>query len=107
MIVLVGGEKGGTGKSTLASNLAVWLARAGRDVLLLDADRQGTSAAWAAERSQRPELASVHCVQRYGNLFPAVRDLRTRYQEIVIDAGGRDSEELRSAMAVADTLYAP
>lgn len=39
MIVLFGGEKGGTGKSTLATNLAVWLARQGRDVLLVDTDR--------------------------------------------------------------------
>ena len=36
MIVLIGGEKGGTGKSTVATNLAVWLAHEGRDVLLLN-----------------------------------------------------------------------
>jgi chromosome partitioning protein len=86
MIVLVGGEKGGTGKSTLATNLCAYLAAAGQDVLLLPA---------------------VHCVQRYGNLFPAVQDLRTRYAHLVIDAGGRDSEELRSAMVLADKLYSP
>lgn len=110
MIVLVGGEKGGTGKSTLATNLCVWLAAAGRDVLLLDADRQSTSANWAAERQLRQvnqEAAPVHCVQRYGNLHSAIDDLRTRYEEIVIDAGGRDSVELRTAMALADKLYAP
>ena len=33
MIILVGGEKGGTGKSTVATNLAVWLALEGRDVI--------------------------------------------------------------------------
>jgi chromosome partitioning protein len=107
MIVLIGGEKGGTGKSTLATNLCAWLAVAGQDVLLLDADRQGTSASWAAERSQRAELAAVHCVQRYGNLLPAIQDLRQRYENVVIDAGGRDSEELRTGMAVADKLYSP
>lgn len=107
MIVLVGGEKGGTGKSTLAVNLCAWLAGAGRDVLLLDADRQSTSSNWAAERQQRADCPPVHCVQRYGNLFHAVQDLRTRYQDIVIDAGGRDSEELRSAMVLADKLYSP
>ena len=107
MIVLIGGEKGGTGKSTRATNLCAYLAVAGQDVLLLDADRQGTSASWAAERSQHPELAAVHCVQRYGNLYPAVKDLRNRYMHVVIDAGGRDSEELRSAMALTDKLYSP
>jgi len=107
MIVLVGGEKGGTGKSTLATNLCAYLAVAGHDVLLLDADRQSTSANWAAERAQHSELAPVHCVQRYGNLFASVRDLRSRYAHVVIDAGGRDSEELRSAMVLADKLYSP
>ena len=38
MIVLVGGEKGGTGKTTIATNLAALRAMAGRDVLLVDTD---------------------------------------------------------------------
>ena len=107
MIILIGGEKGGTGKSTLATNLCAYLAVAGQDVLLLDADRQSTSANWVAERSLHPELSPVHCVQRYGNLYQTVHDLRTRYAQVVIDAGGRDSEELRTAMVLADKLYSP
>ena len=46
MIILFGGEKGGTGKTTLAVNLAAMRARAGYDVLLVDADRQESAAAW-------------------------------------------------------------
>ncbi|MEE8290059.1 MAG: division plane positioning ATPase MipZ [Candidatus Tectomicrobia bacterium] len=38
MIVLIGGEKGGTGKAALATNLVAQRARAGHDVLLVDAD---------------------------------------------------------------------
>ena len=108
MILLVGGEKGGTGKSTLATNMAVHLARAGRDVLLLDSDRQGTASSWTAERTEhQEELPQVICVQRNGNLFQTVKDLAKRYQEVIIDAGGRDSEELRSAMVVANKFYSP
>lgn len=107
MILLVGGEKGGSGKSTLATNVAVWLSLQGKDVLLLDADRQGTAAMWATERASHEDWPAVQCVQRYGNLFPAVKDLAKRYDEVVIDAGGRDSEELRTAMAVANNLYTP
>jgi chromosome partitioning protein len=40
MIVLIGGEKGGAGKSTIACNLAVFLACQEKDILLLDADPQ-------------------------------------------------------------------
>ena len=46
MIILVGGEKGGAGKSCLAQNLAVYLQTKNRDVLLLDADPQGTTTDW-------------------------------------------------------------
>ena len=38
MILLVGGEKGGSGKSCLAQNMAVYLQHQKKDVLLLDAD---------------------------------------------------------------------
>lgn len=50
MIILVGGEKGGAGKSCLAQNLAVYLQQSQRDVLLLDADPQGTTTDWVKER---------------------------------------------------------
>ena len=43
MIILVGGEKGGAGKSCLSQNLAVYLQTKNRDVLLLDADPQGNA----------------------------------------------------------------
>lgn len=108
MIILIGGEKGGTGKSTLAINLAVLRARAGRDVLLLDADGQGSAAAWAQTRDTANITPRIPCVQGFGKeLAKQVRDLATRYQDIVIDAGGRDSVELRSAMLAADVLYSP
>lgn len=42
MILTVGNIKGGVGKTTLAVNLAIIRANAGRDVLLVDGDEQGT-----------------------------------------------------------------
>ena len=52
MITVVGGTKGGSGKSTVATNLAVMLATAGRDVLLVDADDQETSSDFTAMRNE-------------------------------------------------------
>ena len=43
MIVLIGGEKGGTGKSTVATNLAAIHAIVGKEVLLLDTDGQASA----------------------------------------------------------------
>lgn len=107
MIVLFGGEKGGTGKSTLATNLAVWLARQGRDVLLVDTDLQRTASHWVDRRNAAAGLAKVHCAERRGNVFHALRDLARRYDEVIVDAGGRDSEELRTALVAAQQVYVP
>lgn len=106
MILLLGGEKGGSGKSCLAQNLAVWLQARGGDVLLLDADPQGTTADWAAERSES-DLPAIPVVQAHGNIRQVLLDLKKRYRQIIVDAGGADSEALRSAMTVATHMVVP
>ena len=107
MILLLGGEKGGTGKSTLATNLAVWLAKQGRDTIIIDTDRQMTSSNWVDRRNKNEALVKVHCTEKHGNVFHAVRDTAQRYDEVIIDAGGRDSEELRTALVAANVVYVP
>lgn len=107
-IIVFGGEKGGTGKTTLATNMAAMLAMKGKDVLLLDTDMQGTASTWAAVREEENVSPRVACVQKFGKGLPGqVRDLNGRYDEIVIDAGGRDSMELRYSLGVADRIYIP
>lgn len=108
MIVLIGGEKGGTGKTTLATNLAAMRALAGRDVLLIDTDPQGSANYWAQSRDEEKITPRVACVKKFGKGIPAeVKDLATRYDDIIIDAGGRDSVELRSSMVIAEKVYIP
>lgn len=51
MIILVGSEKGGVGKSTIATNVVTYLALQGKDVMLVDADKQGTSSNWSQDRT--------------------------------------------------------
>jgi chromosome partitioning protein len=109
MIVAILGEKGGTGKTTLATNLAGMRATAGRDVLLIDADRQGSASYWAEKHSDKqPHVHAVQSVQKFGEgLMWTVRDLERRYDDILIDAGAGNSREGESALRVADLAIIP
>lgn len=106
MIILLGSQKGGCGKSTLATNISASLALRGFDVCLLDADKQVTSGSWATERESH-DLPNVTSIQKYGPLASTLKDLSKRYQYVVVDTAGRDSDELRSAMLVADLAIFP
>ncbi|RZI59726.1 MAG: chromosome partitioning protein, partial [Pseudomonas sp.] len=108
MIILVGGEKGGSGKTTIATNLAAMLAEKGRDVLLVDTDTQGSASFWAAARTDHPDVPRVTTMQKHGRtVAKEVQQLAPKFQDIVIDSGGRDSAELRSAMLAADIILVP
>jgi len=106
MIIQIGNIKGGCGKSTLTTNLAALLAVQGKDVIIVDADRQATSSNWALDR-QELDLPKVHHVQAFDNIRDTVRDLDKRYEIVIVDAGGRDSRELRTGILAADILIVP
>jgi chromosome partitioning protein len=74
MILLVAAEKGGVGKSTIASNLAVYLAHGGVDVVLLDTDGQATAARFVERRDEAGITPAVPCVQRTGEVASTLRD---------------------------------
>lgn len=107
MIILIGSQKGGCGKSTTAVNICAVLAGRGHDVMLVDADRQCTAANWAMDRNENEKLAKVHCIQKYENIRETLLDLDKRYQYVVVDAAGRDSRELRTGMTAAHILVVP
>lgn len=106
-IIVIGGQKGGTGKTTLATNLAVCLTLTGQDVLLVDADRQRTSTYWAERRLAHDGLPLIASTEQSGKLFTPLRGFADRYGIVLVDAGGHDSVELRSALVAADHLYSP
>ncbi|WP_172959773.1 ParB/RepB/Spo0J family partition protein [Thiomicrorhabdus aquaedulcis] len=108
MVILIGGIKGGTGKSTICTNLAAWFVNKDVDVLLVDGNAtQGTALQWSAKRDESGTCKSVHCVEKSGNLNKTLKDLESRYGVVLVDTGGQDSKEFRSALLVADILITP
>jgi len=105
-IYLVGSEKGGVGKTSISFNLAVLRAKAGRAVLLVDADKQASSAMWSSMRTEAGFEPAVVCVQKLGKIGNDLLELKRNY-EVVVDAGGADSVELRQGIAVADRWIIP
>nr|MBI9047714.1 hypothetical protein [Anaerolineaceae bacterium] len=91
----------------IATNLAAIQAKKGGDVLLLDTDPQGSATLWSRTRDESKIEPSVYCAQKFGRVDTELRKLSNKFDHIIIDAGGRDSEELRSSMLVADRVYIP
>ncbi len=99
------------GKTTLATNLAILLTAKGRDVLLVDADDQETASDFTMVRNETmSDLrgAGYTAVKLHG---AAIRNdtlrLATKYDDVVIDVGGRDSAGQRAALSIADIYAIP
>jgi chromosome partitioning protein len=82
-------------------------ATAGRDVLIVDADRQGSASYWAEAR-EKQDLPPVASVQKFGGgLMRAVSDMARRYSDLVIDVAAGDSREIEGALRTADQVIIP
>jgi len=109
MIIIVGGIKGGAGKSTIAVNLAV--ARAGKHkVLLVDGDEQQSTTMWSAQRDldypgKSPNLSNVRVAG--GKARDSIQKLSSEYDDTIVDVGGRDTATQRAALSVADLYLIP
>lgn len=104
MIRVMGSQKGGPGKSTTATNLAVAYAHDGRDVVLVNADPQRSAATWHADRIENGHQPAIACVEKFDNVRETLIDLNSRYDEVIVDVAGRDSKEMRTAMLAAHQL---
>ena len=109
MIYTIGGIKGGSGKTTVATNLAVVLSLSGRDVLLIDSDDQGTAMDFTQWRNERMDGNSgFAAIQLYDERVRSeTLKLAPKYDDVVIDTGGRDTTSQRAALTISDVFLIP
>lgn len=111
-IILIGGEKGGVGKSTITTNTAVQFSKIGASVLIVDADPQETSINWFNRRQENQKLENykkIFCASEKGNIKETIKRFASNgdYDIVLIDVGGRDSISLRSGLEIADKFFCP
>jgi len=108
MILAIGGIKGGVGKSTLAVNLACMRALR-KDVLFVDADLQASALDFMALRATlAPALPAPTTIQLNGEFVRSeILKQAPKYDDVIIDVGGRDTTSQRAAMAIADLFLIP
>lgn len=108
MIYAVVNTKGGVGKTTTAVHLATMCARLGK-TLLIDGDPQASAASWAAWRRDNPSdgpSPTTTCLAGKAILSEG-KQLAAGFEYVVVDAGGRDSVGLRSALLLAQMAIIP
>ena len=107
MIIAVLAEKGGVGKTVIATNLAGMRAREGSSVLLVNGDRQGSADLWARYR-EGTDLPRVEYVSQYGPALGRFLETRAdRRDDVVVDLGPRAGVEMTDALALSDVAVIP
>ncbi|RAI30846.1 division plane positioning ATPase MipZ [Rhodoplanes serenus] len=127
-VIVLGNEKGGSGKSTTAIHLAVALMKAGQRVATIDLDsRQQTLThyidrrrLWGRRVNKPLEIPLHFCIARsegarvdenesaeFARFAEAITEIEHRHDFLVIDTPGADTFLSRLAHSMADTLVTP
>jgi chromosome partitioning protein len=104
-VLAVLNQKGGVGKTTIATSVAMGLAEQRRRVLLIDADAQGSALDWKAARGDLPSFPVIGLPR--DTIHREIATLANGYDWVVIDGPPRISTVAKSAIAASDIVVIP
>lgn len=108
MVIVIGGIKGGSGKTTLSTNLCVLRSLSGQKILLVDTDEQRSSSEWAEHRESLNIETPWTTIQLEGEAVRTqIPKLKKDYDEVIVDVGAGNTNSQRAALMVASILIAP
>jgi len=110
MRIVVLNPKGGSGKTTIATNLAAYYATQDEHPALMDADPQGSSARWLRKRPA--DLPQIYGISAFERSTAVTRSWQLRVpqhcNQVVVDtAAGLDAQQLRDVTRSADAILVP
>lgn len=101
-VITIGGQKGGTGKTTIAAELAVNLSK-DASLLFVDTDPQSSSTDFCnSRRDELPDIGFTAIQLQDKAVLTEVSKMKAHYDYVVIDAGGYDSASQRYALSISD-----
>lgn len=111
MLIVLGHEKGGVGKSSTAVNFAAIAVSQGVQTLLIDADSTRSASTWVGIRAEEaidPQISSI-CVadQSDASVLNTIADLSTKYELLILDIGARSYDLMLKAALMSDLFLVP
>ncbi|MTK63184.1 MAG: AAA family ATPase [Methanobacterium sp.] len=109
LIITVANEKGGVGKTTTAVELALQAIAGGHKACIVDTDHQQSCVKFKMRREQLAgDVAKLKVLPLVGkSVGLQIRELAGDFDVLVVDAGGRDSQEMRLAMLTSHLVVIP
>jgi chromosome partitioning protein len=105
-LIIVGGTKGGTGKTTLALQIASFFAMQKNKVLIIDADLQATAYEWVHNREQALNVINVQTA--HGRALPReIEKNCAAYDIVVCDIGGKANDDIANALMCGGVFLCP
>lgn len=115
MILLLANAKGGVCKTTIATNLAVWLIHNRHTkVALVDLDTNKNTKNWGTYRANNVQISAadlppidVFYFATDVDAYDKIVELNSKYEYVILDMGGHDSDIFRRCLIIADEIIVP